>query len=158
MSDPKEILERRLDDVAEQQDARGLHFFLQIGGHDDPIGLTTLQIAGSGWTLLSWKRSGETELFSVELGQADLVKFYMLLRENPFWDANPTRRKRDEGETNIHMRFADQGKGTYSALQFWDGDIAEFPVLGHLLEPLIKLVRLISNDEIPHLSIQRKAS
>lgn len=158
MSDPKEILERRLEQVALTEDTRGLHFFCQIGGHDDPLGLTTLQIAGSGWTLLSWKRGGENELFSVELSEADLVKFYAILRTHPFWDASPSRRKRDEGETNIHVRFADQSAGTYSALQFWDGDLDEFPVLGHLLAPLVNLIRLIADDEIPHLSIQRKAS
>jgi hypothetical protein len=158
VSDPKEILERRLDEVAESQDTRGLHFFCQIGGHDDAIGLTTLQIAGSGWTLLSWKRNGESQLFSVELAAADLIKFYSLLRANAFWDASPSRRKRDDGETNIHMRFADQAAGTYSALQFWDGDLEEFPVLARLLSPIINLVRLVSDDEIPLLSLQRKAS
>ncbi|MFW5967260.1 MAG: hypothetical protein ACOCV2_07060 [Persicimonas sp.] len=158
MSDPKEILNRRLDRVAEDGKTRGLHFFCQIGGHDDPLGLTTLQIAGSGWTLLSWKRGDEQELFSVELGEEDLVEFYAILREHPFWAASPSRRKREEGETNIHLRFADQGAGTYGALQFWEGDIDDYPVLRGLLAPLINLIRLISNDEIPHLSIQRKAS
>jgi hypothetical protein len=158
VSDPKEILERRLDQVAEAQDTRGLHFFCQIGGHDDTLGLTTLQIAGSGWTLLSWKRGGESKLFSVELGHADLIKFYALLRTNAFWNASPSRRTRDDGETNIHMRFADQAAGMYSALQFWDGDIDEYPVLGKLLAPIINLVQLVSDDEIPYLSIQRKAS
>jgi hypothetical protein len=158
VSDPKEILQRRIEQVAEVKDTRGLHFFCQIGGHDDPLGLTTLQMAGSGWTLLSWKRGDESNLYSVELSQTDLIKFYTILHENPFWDASPTRRKRDDGETNIHVRFADQAAGTYSALQFWEDDLEEFPVLGQLLTPLINLIRLISNDEIPHLSIQRKAS
>ncbi len=158
MSDPKEILERRLDEVAEAQDTRGLHFFCQVGGNDDTLGLTTLQIAGSGWTLLSWKRGDENKLFSVELSKNDLVRFYEILRVNPFWEAAPVRRTRDDGETNIHMRFADQAAGTYSAVQFWDGDIDEFPVLGRLLDPLVNLIRLIAQDEIPHLSIKRKAS
>lgn len=149
MSDPKEILDRRLEDVAARGDTSGLHFFCQIGGHDDELGMTTLQMSGSGWTLLSWKLDGESELFSVELSQGDMQRFYEILLEHPFWNASPTRRKRDGDETNVHMRFADQDKGLYSMVQFWSDDIDAFPVLGRLLERIVQVVRVVSEDSIP---------
>jgi hypothetical protein len=158
VSDPKEILERRLDKVAELQDTCGLHFFCQIGSNDDVRGLTTLQVAGSGGTLLSWRGGDDNKLFSVQLSQSDLVKLYKILRANPFWDASPARRPGRDGEVNIHVRLADQAAGTHGSMQFWDGDIDEFPVLGRLMQPLINLMRLIAQDEIPHLSNQRWAS
>ncbi|MGM0555418.1 MAG: hypothetical protein ACQEVA_03470 [Myxococcota bacterium] len=153
MSDPKEILERRLENVATRDETRGLHFFCQIGGHDDELGMTTLQISGSGYTLLSWKQTGESELFHVELSADDMEKFYGILVEHPFWDASPTRRKRQEGETNVHMRFADQGKGLYSMVQFWSDDIEKFPVLGRLLDRVIHVIRVVSEDSIPYLEL-----
>lgn len=154
MSDPKEILERRIERVAQREQTRGLHFFCQIGAHYDDLGLTTLQISGSGWTLLSWKKADENEIFSVELSEGDMATFYDLLRQHPFWDASPIRRHRDEGETNVHLRFADQGQGLYSMLQFWTGDIDDFPVLGSLLERLIHMIRVISGDSIPYLPLR----
>jgi hypothetical protein len=155
VSDPKEILERRLENVSTRDETRGLHFFCQIGGHDDELGMTTLQISGSGYTLLSWKQgaASESELFSVELSVDDMEKFYGLLLEHPFWDASPTRRKRQDGETNIHMRFADQGKGLYSMVQFWSDDIEEFPVLGRFLDRVIHVIRVVSEDSIPYLDL-----
>lgn len=153
MSDPKEILERRLQNVSTRDETRGLHFFCQIGGHDDELGMTTLQISGSGYTLLSWKQAGESELFHVELSADDMEKFYGILVEHPFWDASPTRRKRQEGETNVHLRFADQGKGLYSMVQFWSGDIEEYPVLGRLLDRVIHVIRVVSEDSIPYMEL-----
>jgi hypothetical protein len=153
VSDPKEILERRLQNVATRDETRGLHFFCQIGGHDDELGMTTLQISGSGYTLLSWKQTGESELFHVELSADDMAKFYGILVEHPFWDASPTRRKREEGETNVHIRFADQAKGLYSMVQFWSDDIEDFPVLGRLLDRVIHVIRVVSEDSIPYLEL-----
>ena len=153
MSDPKAILDRRLENVATRDETRGLHFFCQIGGHDDELGMTTLQMSGSGWTLLSWKTLEESELYSVELTAGDMETFYKILKDNPFWAASPTRRPRQDGETNVHMRFADQDAGTYSAIQFWDGDIENYPVLGDLLSRVIQLIRVISEDEIPYLEL-----
>lgn len=153
MSDPKEILERRLDKVAETQDTYGLHFFCQIGSNIDARGLTTLQVAGSGGTLLSWRNDDENQLFSVQLGREDHLNLFRLLRTHPFWDASPSRRGPEEGESNIHIRFADQAAGTHRSLQFWDSDMEEFPVLARLMKPLIKLMRVIAEDELPHLSL-----
>lgn len=157
MSDPKEILERRLDKVAETQDTYGLHFFCQIGSNIDPRGLTTLQVAGSGGTLLSWRRDDENQLFSVELAKEDHLRLFRLLRTYPFWDASPSRRGPEEDDTNIHLRFADQAAGTYGALQFWDSDMDEFPVLVRLMRPVVKFMRMIGQDEFPHLSMKSLA-
>ena len=158
MSDPKEILERRLDKVAETQDTYGLHFFCQIGSNIDARGLTTLQVAGSGGTLLSWRNEDDNELFSVQLSKEDHLNLFRLLRTYPFWDASPSRRGPEEGDTNIHLRFADHAAGTHGALQFWDSDMDEFPVLARLMKPLIKLMRVSSDDDLSHLSLKSLAT
>lgn len=158
MSDPKEILERRLDKVAQTRDTYGLHFFCQIGSNADARGLTTLQVAGSGGTLLSWRRGEESLLFSVQLANEDHVNLFRLLRASPFWDASPARRAPEEGDSNIHLRFSDQAAGTHGALQFWDSDMDEFPVLARLMKPLIKLMRVIAEDDFEHLAFPSLAT
>lgn len=154
MSDPKEILERRLDRVAEEQQVFALHFFCQISSDHARGGLTTLQIAGSGQTLLSWKNAEFNKLFSVQLSETDHVKFYKILRAHPFWDATPARRAGNPDEASIHLRFSDQAAGTHGSLQFWNDDIADFPVLAPLMRSLLGLIHHIAQDEIPDLGIR----
>lgn len=158
MSDPKEILERRLHRAQRVEDNRGLHFFCQVGGNDDPLGLTTLQLNGSGWTLLSWKRGEERELYSVELAEADQKRFYGLMVENPFWEASPIRRPREDGETNVHFRLSDSAAGTYAAVQFWENDMDEYPVLADFLGYVNRLIRVISEGEVPCLALDSRRS
>lgn len=158
MADPKEILKRRLQRVFEEGDTRGLHFFCQLGGRDDALGMTTLQISASGWTLLSWRRGEEREMFSVDLSPDDHHAFYELVHEYPFWEASPTRRKREGDETNVHIRLSDRSAGTYNGVQFWEGDMETYPVLRELTARIVRLVRAISNDSIPCLSVERRAS
>ncbi|MFU8802819.1 MAG: hypothetical protein ACNA8W_03320 [Bradymonadaceae bacterium] len=150
MSDPIEILERRLKLVRDQeQDTQGLHFFCQIGGSNDELGIITLQISGKGRLLLSWRQDdGESDLWSVQLQSADRSKLAALLLEHPFWSASPARRSRRGRETNIHLRVCDQEAGNYNGLQFWTGDMDEYPVLRDLMRRLGRLIRNVSNDEI----------
>ena len=155
MSDPKEILERRLDRVVEEHDTFALHFFFQIGAPQDIQGLTTLQVAGSGATLLSWRRADESKLYSVQLSPDDHINLLKVLRQNPFWDASPARRMGTESEVLLHLRLSDQAKGSHGALQFWDGDMDEFPVLTRLIHPLMRLIKRIGGDEVPHLTLKR---
>lgn len=150
MSDPIEILERRLKAVLrEQSTTRGLHFFCQLGGYDDELGIVTLQISGSGQVLLSWRRGpDDIELWTQRFSDEDYHQFIRLFMTHPFWTANPARRGRDEDETNIHIRISAQDVGTYQGVQFWSDDMAEFPVLRKLLVPLMKLVQNISRDTL----------
>lgn len=151
MSDPKEILVRRLDEAIEDRDTEGLHFFCQIGGHYADVGMTTLQVNGSGWTLLGWRNEENREMFSVELTWADQKRLYEILREHPFWESSPARRDREEGETNIHLRLSDRSNGTYSGLHFWDTEMEMFPVLWGLMDRVTELTQNISGGEIPHI-------
>lgn len=157
MSDPKEILESRLDRAIEEQDTFALHFFCQIGGPQDPHGLTTLQIAGSGATLLSWRRGEESKLYSVQLAEDDHINLMRTLREHPFWDARPARRLGTQEEVVIHLRLSDQAKGSHGSMQFWDTDMDEFPVLTRLLHPIMRLIKRIGGAEVPHLAFKRLA-
>jgi hypothetical protein len=150
VSDPTEILERRLKAVRDlERDAAGLHFFCQIGGTNDAIGIITLQISGKGRLLLSWRQGDEdSELWSLQLPEQDCLRLALLFLEHPFWQATPARRPRRGQETNIHLRICDQEAGTYNGLQFWTGDMDEFPVLRELMRRLGKLIRVVSEDEI----------
>ena len=151
MADPVELLERRLRAVLEgQQGTQGLHFFCQIGGSYDDLGMVTLQISGSGWTLLSSSHQDEDEelLFNMRLQPEDLRRLFSVLLTHPFWRATPVRRARREGETNIHLRISDQAGGIWNGLQFWDDDVHEFPELGRLLKRLNRLIEALSGGEI----------
>lgn len=150
MSDPIEILERRLKAVLDRQSsAKGLHFFCQIGGYDDEIGIVTLQVSGSGNVLLSWRQGpDDVDLWTLQFTDEDYYQFIRLFMTYPFWTSNPPRRSREEGETNIHVRISAQDIGTYQGAQFWTYDMEEFPILQKLLIPLTKLVQMISRDAI----------
>jgi hypothetical protein len=151
VSDPKEILERRLDRAIEEQETKGLHLFCQIGGRYLEDGMTTLQVNGTGWTLLGWRADEDRSMHSVELTWPDQKRLYEIMREYPFWDASPARRDRDEDETNIHLRFSDRDAGTYSGVHFWDTEMETFPVLWNLMNRVTELIQNISNGEIPFI-------
>lgn len=157
MSDPIEILERRLKAIRDkEQGTEGLHFFCQIGGSNDEMGIITLQISGKGRLLLSWRQDAEdSELWSLQLQDSDCHKLAMLFLEHPFWQASPLRRPRRAQETNIHLRICDQEAGTYNGLQFWSADMDEFPVLRDLMRRLGRLIRTVSEDEITWLELQK---
>ena len=151
MSDPKEILERRLNQAIDQQDTRGLHFFCQIGGRNLEEGMTTLQISGSGWALLGWRNAEDRNLYSVELTWPDQKEVYELLRKYPFWEANPARRDREGEEKNVHLRLSDREQGTYSGVHFWDTEMDDFTDLWYIMDRLTDLIQNISEGEIPFI-------
>ena len=150
MSDPIELLERRVQSVVAKNDSSfGLHFFCQIGGRYDERGIITLQVSGSGWALLSWRLSDETDMYSVQLRDEDMKRLYEVMLEHPFWRANPKRRSREDHEINYHFRLSDQAAGTCNGIQFWTDDMDEFPVLSQLVSRILRLVAALSDDEIP---------
>ncbi len=155
MSDPIELLERRLERILSgESDAAGIHFFCQIGGRYDDLGITTLQISGSGWALVSWRSEDETDMYSYQLDERALTRFYEMLLEHPFWRNNVKRRSRNEDidEVNVHMRLSDQTKGTCNGLQFWTGDLGEHERLGHTLDRIARLIHILTDGEIDALS------
>lgn len=152
MSDPSAILKRRLRAVVKgDQQARGLHFFCQVGGTYHGYGMMTLQLSGAGKILLGWRRSEEErELFSVQLLERDWRRFYQMLVDHPFWECSPSRRKRrDDTEINIHMRVSDQAAGTWSGLQCWGEDLKEFPDLQELMYRISRFTLALSQGDIP---------
>ena len=151
MSDPIEILERRLKAVLDQEaTTTGLHFFCQIGGYDDPLGIITFQVSGSGKALLSWRREDDdVDLWTLQFSDEDYHQFVRLLMTHRFWTASPPRRGRDEDdEINIHLRLSAQDIGTYKGVQFWNSEVHDYQVLRKVMEPLCKLIQSISYDEI----------
>jgi hypothetical protein len=151
VSDPKEILERRLDEAIEEQETKGLHFFCQIGGRYLEKGMTTLQVSGSGWTLLGWRNDDDRQLYSVELKWPDQKRLFEILRDNPFWEADPARRDREGDEKNVHVRLSDRDAGTYSSLHFWDSEMETFPELHGLMSRVTELIQNISEGDIPFI-------
>ena len=151
MSDPSEILKRRIQAILDgEQDARGLHFFCQIGGTYHDYGMLTLQLSGMGKILLGWRRDEERELFSVQLQHQDALKFYRMLVDLPFWELTPARRsRRHNDELNIHLRLSDLVKGTWGGVQFWVDDMQEYPMLRDLMYRINRLSMALSDGEIP---------
>lgn len=153
MSDPIEILERRLGAVlAKRATPLGLHFFCQIGGYDDELGIITLQVSGSGNVLLSWRTGPEDiALWTLQFTDEDYHQFIRLFMTYPFWNTSPPRRGRyddDDDEVNIHIRVSAQDVGTYKGVQFWSGDLDKYRLLKKLVTPLCKLIQSISRDAI----------
>jgi hypothetical protein len=156
VSDPNELLERRLrqalDAKGDEKATRGLHLFCQIGGQYEELGMTTLQISSSGWTLLGWRsRDDKRTLRSVELQWADQAQLYRTILEYPFWEASPARRDREGEETNVHLRLSDRKKAIYSAVHFWDTEMQQFPHLKPLMKIVCDLIDGIGGGDIPFL-------
>lgn len=151
MSDPIELLERRLERIlSNQSDSAGIHFFCQVGGRYDELGITTLQISGSGWALVSWRADEDTDMYSYQLDEDALHRFYAMLLEEPFWRSNVKRRSRDEDldEVNVHLRLSDQTKGTCNGLQFWTGDLVEHERLSHTLDRLARIIDVLTEGNL----------
>lgn len=150
MSDPIELLERRVQSVVAQKDNTfGLHFFCQVGGRYDGRGIITLQVSGSGWALLSWRKDDETDMYSFQLRDEEMKRLYEVCLEHPFWRATPKRRSRRSHEINYHFRLSDQAAGTCNGIQFWSDDMEEFPLLSALVRRLLRLIDALSDGEIP---------
>ena len=150
MSDPIELLERRVQSVVSKKDNTfGLHFFCQIGGRYDERGIITLQVSGSGWSLLSWRQGEDTDMYSFQLRDEEMKRLYEVCLEHPFWRASPKRRTRKDHEVNYHFRVSDQAAGTCNGIQFWSDDMEEYPVLSALVVRLLRLIELLSDEEIP---------
>ena len=152
MSDPSEILKRRLQAIIDgEEPARGLHFFCQVGGTYHDYGMRTLQVSGQGHVLLGWREGdGERQLYSVQLLERDWKRFYQMLLDLPFWEKSPARRtRRDDDELNIHLRLSDQGAGTWNGLQFWAEDMKDFRVLRDLMYRLDRFSSAVSQGDIP---------
>ena len=80
MSDPSEILKRRLRAVIDgTQTPGGLHFFAQIGGPMHELGMTTLQVSGTGAVVLGWRQDDDRLLYSYVLSNVDQMRFYTML-------------------------------------------------------------------------------
>lgn len=151
MSDPSEILKARLSAIIQgSEDARGLHFFCQIGGTQQESGMSTLQISGTGSTLLGWRRQeDERLLYSFKLSARDQRRFYEMLLDLPFWECTIQRRPARAGEMNIHLRLSDQKAGSWSGIQLWHEDISEYDLLQTLMFRIYRFIASASDDEIP---------
>ena len=149
VSDPIELIERRIQAVLDgEKSTRGLHLFCQLGGKHEDSGITTLQISGSGWALVSWRLEDDTRMFSYQLPDEDMRRFYGMLMRFPFWSVSPSRRERQEDESNIHMRISDQEKGFSHGVQFFTGDYDDYPMLRDLMDRISKLVEVLSEGTI----------
>ena len=158
MSDPIELLERRVRAVTTgERGTSGLHFFCQIGGRYDDKGITTLQVSGSGWALLSWRAVEEADMYNFQFDQDEIERFYQMLLDYPFWRANPARRSRRDGEVNVHLRLSDQIAGTCNGIQFWTGDVDEFATLRELMINVGQLIDHLSDGEIPLVDFSSKS-
>ncbi|GEM_PF-2370346 len=153
MSDPNEILERRLNQAIQHRKTEGLHFFCQIGGRNLEEGMTTLQMSGNGWTLLGWRNLEDDAqcLHSIQMSWKDQKHLFELLLEYPFWEASPARRDREGEEKNVHLRLSDRDRGTYSGVHFWDTEMSTFPDLKFLMWDLCQLIQNISEGDIPFI-------
>ena len=150
MSDPSEILKRRLRDVIDHHhSSEGLHFFAQIGGPTDAFGMTTLQVSGTGSIILGWRQDDERLLYSYVFSESDRARFYKMLLELPFWESATTRRSGKDGEMNIHMRLSDQKAGTWNGIQCWHTDLAQYTTVEHLCMRLRRLMESISDEQMP---------
>ena len=150
MSDPSEIIERRLKAVVHGGSAKGLHFFVQIGGAYHTYGMLTLQVSASGWVILGWRKEDDQILHSVQLPTRDQLRLYEVMLELPFWRASaPRRPRRDEDELNVHVRLADQVAGTWSGVQFWSQDLPSQPTLQAFMSRMHRLAGAIATPEFP---------
>jgi hypothetical protein len=149
--DPKEILKQRLERAIDERDTEGLHFFCQIGGRYLDEGMTTLQVSGTGWTLLGWRNDEDRRLVSVDLSWSDQERLYEILLQYPFWETSPARRDRRDNEKNIHLRFSDRDAATYSGVHFWNTEMDEFPELHGLMIWMSEFIQNLSDGDIPKI-------
>jgi hypothetical protein len=157
VSDPEELLERRLRQVIEEEDSTGVHFFCQLGGRDDKLGMTTLQVSGSsGWTILGWRRGDEQKMFNYRLDWDIRQHFYQMIAEHPFWGRSPTNRSGEGEESNIHYRMSFQDDALYDAVHFWQNDMFAYPNLHELTRRIVSFINAISEEELPLIQCDEK--
>ena len=151
VSDPSEIIQNRLLAVIQgEQSAKGLHFFVQVGGAHHDYGMLTLQVSATGWVILGWRLGDDQALHSVQLPTRDQMRLYQVMLELPFWSANPLRRpKRHDQELNVHIRLADQAAGTWTGVQFWSEDLPEHPTLQAFMQRISRLAQAIGSPDLP---------
>lgn len=155
MSEPIEVLIKRLTSIVRgRETAKGFHFFCQFGGKDWDEGVVTLQMSGTGWTLLSHRifdEHGEEQdstLYSVYLSARDMRAFVRILMEQPFWEFDTSRWEREGEETNIHIRLADTGKAFAWGVQFWSGEMERQPSVSELMNTINLIIKTVSDDEL----------
>lgn len=153
-AEPVEVLLKRLNAIARgRESTRGFHFFCQVGDAQWKYGVTTVQLSGTGWTLVGHKEhdsddDDDDELYSVYISARDMRAFVRTLLQHPFWDLDTTRWKRREGETNIHIRLADTGKRFAWDVQIWSGERESQAHLGELLKMLNVIIQTVSDSQI----------
>lgn len=155
MSEPIEVLLKRLTAITRgRESAKGLHFFCQLGGAGWPGGVLTLQISGTGWTLLSHRffedeeEDEESSLHSVYLSSRDIRALVRLLMENPFWEFDAARWERVDNETNLHFRLADTGKAFAWGVQLWSDEVTRQPGVAALIKTLDRIIQVVSDGEL----------
>lgn len=157
MSEPIEVLEKRLTAISHgRETAKGFHFFCQIGARGWHGGVVTLQISGTGWTLVSLREPGSEEidiLYSVYLAQRDLRALARKLLEQPFWKMDTSRWEPGEDETNIHFRVADTGKSFAWSAQVWSGERRRQRILKENLQLVQTIISMVSENQIRSLGI-----
>jgi hypothetical protein len=156
VSDPKELLDKRLRRVLDEEDAKGVHFFCQIGGRDDELGMTTLQVSGSGWTILGWRRGDEQQLFNYRLDWEIQKHLYQMIADYPFWDRSPTNRSSQGNESNIHFRMSFQDDALYDSVHFWQNDMFKYPNLHELTRRIVSFIETLSKEDIPTINCEQK--
>jgi len=155
VAEPIEVLLKRLTSIVRgRETAKGFHFFCQIGGKDWEDGVVTLQMSGTGWTLLSQRRfdeNGEEEasdLYSVYISARDVRSFVRILMEQPFWEFDISRWEQEDEETNVHIRLADTGQAFAWGVQFWSGETERQPAISELMKTIELIVNTVSGGEL----------
>ncbi len=160
MSEPVEILIKRMTAIVRgRESAKGFHFFCQIGDKSWDKGVTTLQISGTGWTLLSRHAINdegeeiEDMLFSVYLSARDVRALVRILLDHPFWEFDTSRWERKGEETNIHLRVADTGKAFAWGAQYWSSELDRQPRVRALMSTINLIVKTVSEGQITILGL-----
>lgn len=155
MSEPIEVLIKRLNSIAHGREAaKGFHFFCQVGSAGWPQGVLTLQISGTGWTLLSHRFFEEDnpeeidQLYSVYLSGRDIRAFIRLLIKHPFWEFDASRWDCEDGETNVHLRLADTGQGFAWGVQLWSRELERQPDAEALMQLINFIIDTVSDGEL----------
>ncbi|MEL6180343.1 MAG: hypothetical protein AAFS10_15380 [Myxococcota bacterium] len=153
MSEPIEVLNKRLASIARgRETAKGFHFFCQIGSEVWKGGMTTLQISGTGWVLISHRAqevsAGDSELYSRYLSTRDLRAFIQVLQKHPFWDLDDARWEPEDDETNIHFRLMDTSQGFAWDTQIWSAERERQSDLHELLKVVDLILHTVSERSI----------
>jgi hypothetical protein len=157
VSEPIEVLEKRLTAISHGRETpKGFHFFCQVGARGWSGGVVTLQVSGTGWTLVSHRGPLSEEddiLYSVYLAQRDVRALARKLLEHPFWKIDTSRWEQQEGETNIHLRLADTGQAFAWSVQLWSGERRKQRLLNENLRLVEEIVKAVSGNQIRSMGI-----